>query len=160
MPAPYDFKTLQRKIAQYCAYQERSEAEVRHKLQTWQTTEADMEELLQWLKTENYLNETRFAQAFSGGKFRTKKWGKKRLVAEMKRKGVPDSHIQQALQQISPSDYKMTLRQLLAKKLERLQQQDRQSQKQKLLHYALQKGYEFELIDEIIKELLQPLTPE
>ena len=36
---------------------------------------------------QDYLNEERFAFNYARGKFKLKKWGKRRLKAELKRKG-------------------------------------------------------------------------
>ena len=35
----------------------------------------------------NYLNEERFAKTFVRGKFRIKKWGRRRLTLELRKKG-------------------------------------------------------------------------
>ncbi|MEZ4903139.1 MAG: hypothetical protein R2822_15970 [Spirosomataceae bacterium] len=54
------------KAASFCAYQERTAKEVRQRLHDWGIAEEEMEEIIQALLTQNYLNEERFARAFAG----------------------------------------------------------------------------------------------
>ena len=61
------------KAKKYCAYQERSQQEVRDKLYSLGLHKSDVEETLALLVTEDYVNEQRFAVAYAGGKFRIKK---------------------------------------------------------------------------------------
>ena len=67
------------KAMKYCAYQERCQQEVRFKLQSFQLTEIQREEVIFELIQQNFLNEERFSQAYARGKFRIKSWGKKKL---------------------------------------------------------------------------------
>ena len=74
--SPIDKKTAQLKLANFCAYQERSQQEVREKLVKMGILSDDLEDIIAFLISENFLNEERFAIAFAGGKFRIKHWGK------------------------------------------------------------------------------------
>ena len=73
---PIDKKTAQLKLANFCAYQERSQQEVREKLVKMGISSDDLEDIIVFLISENFLNEERFAIAYAGGKFRVKHWGK------------------------------------------------------------------------------------
>ena len=64
------------KAEAYCAYQERSQSEIRNKLYEWGLHQKDVEEIISELIGENFLNEERFALAYTLGKFRIKGWGK------------------------------------------------------------------------------------
>ena len=64
------------KAESYCAYQERSQFEIRNKLYEWGLHQRDVEEIISELIEFNFLNEERFALAYSLGKFRIKGWGK------------------------------------------------------------------------------------
>ena len=56
------------KLKQFCAYQERSHAEVKDKLYKLGVWKNKHDEIIAKLIEENYLNEERFAIAFAGGK--------------------------------------------------------------------------------------------
>ncbi len=53
----YDKKTALQKAANWCAYQERSQQEVRDKLYEWQMKSLEVEEIISTLIAENFLNE-------------------------------------------------------------------------------------------------------
>lgn len=152
-------RLILQKAASYCAYQERTQDEVRQRLKAWGVVGDEAEELIAELITLNYLNEERFARTFAGGKFRVKKWGRLRIQQELSRRGLTDYAKQQALGEIEPEAYEQALRELLLKKLQLLQrtENDPLHQKIKLMRYALSKGYEHELARSLTEELLKDL---
>ena len=91
----------QKKLEYYCAYQERCHLEVRTKLDNLGIIPTAQELIITHLIEENYLNETRFAQSFARGKFRVKKWGKNRIVRELKLRQISSYNIKIALQEIA-----------------------------------------------------------
>ena len=142
------------KAKYYCAYQERSHAEVKKKLYGFGLYKNEVEILLSQLIEENYLNEERFAIAFAGGKFRIKQWGKTKIKYELKMRQISDYNIKKALSQIEEEDYLKTLQKLAAEKLATLKSEKNIFiRKSKLQNYLVGKGYEFNLIGEIVREL-------
>ena len=139
------------KIKQFCAYQERCHSEVKEKLYGYGLNKDDAEELISKLIEENYLNEERFAIVFAGGKFRAKNWGRVKIKYELKHKGVSDYCIKKALKEIDEDDYIKTLHNLVEKKgLTLKSEKNIFIKKRKLQDYLLQKGYESDLIREIV----------
>lgn len=142
------------KVKYYCAYQERSHAEVKKKLYGFGLYKNEVELLMSQLIEENYLNEERFAMAFAGGKFRIKQWGKTRIKFELKQRQVSDYCIKKALAAIPDEDYEKALQKLATEKLATLKtEQNLFTKKSKLQNYLVGKGYEFNLIGEILKGL-------
>ena len=81
-----------KRAQRYCAYQERSQQEVRDKLYSWGLHRREVESLLVELISDGFLKEERFAHAFAGGKFRIKKWGRVRIEQALKgSRSVPRS---------------------------------------------------------------------
>jgi regulatory protein len=140
-----------KKIYRYCAYQERCHQEVKDKLYEFGLSSADVDEVLVHLIQENFLNEERFARAFAGGKFRLKKWGRLRIVRELEARDVSRNCIRLALQEIDEADYHATLRELLDKKKLALEEPDTFVRNDKASRYAIQKGYEPDLVWSILK---------
>lgn len=143
------------KISKWCAYQERSEFQVRQKLEEWHVKEMDIEKILKYLREENYLNEERFLQAFINGKL-SKKWGLEKIKFHLKHKHhVAESKINEVLQHIETSDYLDTLKNLITKKIHQIQQkeQDKMLVKKKIINFALSKGYNLQDIYSVIQEL-------
>src|SRR5271155_4760919 len=81
------------KAQKYCAYQERSQQEVRDKLYSYGLHRNQVEPIIAELITAGFLKEERFAIAFAGGKFRMKGWGKIKIKQALKFKKVPEKII-------------------------------------------------------------------
>ena len=142
------------KAKYYCAYQERGHAEVKKKLYSFGLYKNEVELLMSQLIEENYLNEERFAIAFAGGKFRIKEWGKTRIKYELKQRQVSDYSIKKALCAILDDDYEKTLQKLATEKLASLKtEKNIFTKRSKLQNYLVGKGYEFNLVRAIVREL-------
>jgi regulatory protein len=135
------------KMASFCAYQERCEQEVREKLSAFELTKDEVDNIVQQLIDENFLNEERFALAFAGGKFRTKQWGKTKIRYELQQRRIDKNCIKTALASIDEEAYFKTLQSLATKK----QEQEADILPQKLYNYLLSKGYETDLIQKVLK---------
>jgi regulatory protein len=142
------------KIQKYCAYQERCHTEVRRKLFEYGLKSSDMDEIITNLILTNFLNEERYAKSFAGGKFRMKKWGRLKIVHALEANGVSKNCIQSGLKEIDADDYARTLREVLEKKNDAVAETNIYSQRNKLSKFAIQKGYEPELVWKILREIL------
>lgn len=140
------------KAQSYCAFQERSQQEVRDKLYLWGLNYLDVENLLAELIADGFLNEERFALAYAGGKHRVKKWGKYKIKQGLKQKSVSEPLIRAALNSLDPDEYRENLFGLLQKKAALLSEKDAFKRRLKLQHYALGKGYEQTLIIELLND--------
>ena len=140
------------KAESYCAYQERSQHEVRTKLYEWGLHTRDVEEIISELIQENFLNEERFALAYTLGKFRIKSWGKIKIRQGLKLKRIPDKMILKALKAIDPDDYLIKLTSLVEKKNASIKEIDPYKRRFLLSRYAASKGYEQDLIFDVLKD--------
>jgi regulatory protein len=140
------------KIYRYCAYQERSHHEVRDKLYSYGLFKDEVEEILSQLITEGFLNEERFAKAFAGGKFRMQKWGRIKIIHELEARGLTPNCIKAGLKEIDEQSYLITLRELLNRKAGEISEENIFVKRDKLARYAIQKGFEPELVWSIIKD--------
>ena len=145
-------ETLQR-ITKYCAYQERCHQEVRSKLYELKVEKKDIESILSQLIENGSLNEERFARAFVRGRFRIKKWGRKKIIAELKRRQITQHCIARAIKEIDEAAYRNTLSSLYTAKLLTLKNEKNKFLKhRKIKDYLLQKGYELALINDLISK--------
>ncbi len=143
-------KDALRKAAMFCAYQERTQQDVRDRLKDWGVWGDDAEEVIAELIQQNYLNEERFAKAFAGGKFRVKGWGRRKIQQHLQQRGITGYNLQQAMNEIESDDYRQTLAALLDKKRQSLRDDNPLVIKQKLVRYALSKGYESDLVFSVL----------
>lgn len=143
------------KIYRYCAYQERSHKEVRDKLYEYGLYRDEVEELLSALITEGFLNEERFAKAFAGGKFRMQRWGRIKILNELEARGLTSNCIKIGMKEIEDADYIKTLREILDRKLNQLDEDNAFVKRDKLARYAIQKGFEPDLVWPEVKTLVK-----
>lgn len=152
-PKKYNFNEALQRLRRYCAYQERSHQEVQKKLWDWGFDKEDSDKVVVQLIEENFLNEERFAKAIAGGKFRTKGWGKNKIVMALKSKGVSQNLVNASLKEIDQADYRKKLKEILEKKDRSVKTEILPVRKQKLARFALGKGYEPDLVWEIIGQM-------
>jgi regulatory protein len=139
------------KAANYCAYQERCHKEVLDKLSEWGIWGIDAQEILLSLIEQNYLNEERFAIAFAGGKFRVKHWGKVKIKLELKQKDISEYCLNKALNEINDQDYLHTLNEQIDKKWSETTDKNVLSKRAKVARYIAGKGFEQDLIWNILR---------
>ena len=144
------------KLMKYCAYQERTHQEAREKLHELGVYGDDAEVVIVQLIEDNFLNEERYAKAFAGGKFRIMRWGRQKILYELKQKGISEYCIKKGMAEIEDEDYIRSLRYLLEKKHTQLASQERNklTLNQKIATYLISKGYESELVWQELKNLL------
>lgn len=146
----YDKKAAKPKIEHYCAYQERSQQEVRDKLYDMGLHQKEVEELISELITTNFLNEERFAITYARGKFRIKQWGRIKIKQHLKLKKVSDYCIKKALKEIDYDEYLNTIKQVAEKKAEKIKDKDDYIRKNKIAQYLASRGFEQDLIWETL----------
>jgi len=143
-----------RKIAAYCAYQERCEQEVCQKLTSWKLAYQTIENLIEKLQNEDFINEERYVSSFVNGKFRLKKWGRIKIRYALRQKGFSDMMIEKGLQEIDMESYLETLQTLAQQKAHSINYSEQNAkQKQTLFRFLQQRGFEVEFIQETLKKL-------
>ncbi|MCF4100452.1 RecX family transcriptional regulator [Gillisia sp. M10.2A] len=150
----YTVKEATLKLAQYCAYRDRSQKEVEDKLREMRMIPAACEQIIIKLMQENFLNEERFARSFARGKFRIKRWGRNKIKQELKLRQISTPLIKIALTEIDEIEYYSCLQYLAEKKLALIKEKDKNKKKNKLIAFLLQKGYESNLVYEVSNTLI------
>ena len=153
--AEHQKDAIYRKTQRFCSYQERTLQEVQEKLGVWGVTDSSqVMHILQKLIEDRFLNEERYVDAFIRGKFERKKWGKRKLDAALRRKGISPTLIARSLDAITPDDYRKSLQRVAERKRQGLVGIPIAQQQQKLTRYLLQKGYESDLVSLTIREMV------
>jgi len=151
----YSLDEAQKKLEHYCAYQERCHKDVEQKLKTMRMIPEARHIITLHLMENNYLNEERFAKTFVRGKFRIKKWGRRRLTLELKKKDVSIVNIKLAINEIPESEYIETFNALSEKKATMLRDTNKLKRKKKLLDYLLYRGWESHLVYHRVNTLIK-----
>ncbi|SIP96360.1 regulatory protein [Maribacter ulvicola] len=151
----YTVQEATKKIESYCAYQDRCHKEVVSKLKDMGMIPLVVDTIIAQLIEDRFLNEERFAKSFARGKFNIKKWGKNRIVRELKFRDISKYNITTALKEIEPEAYLTTLDDLAHKRLQQITETNIQKRRKKLADYLLYRGWESHLVYEKLQELIK-----
>ncbi len=149
----YSLEEAKKKLESYCAYQDRCHKEVIDKLKEMRMIPEVIDQIIGELLADNFLNEERFAKSFARGKFNIKKWGRNRIVSELKLRQISKYNISIALKEIEEETYLNTLNDLAQKRFSQLTETNILKKKKKLADYLLYRGWESQLVYEKLKEL-------
>lgn len=152
-------KYLLQKMGAFCAYRERHAEEIRQKMRRMQCPPEEIDYVLGRLEEEGLIDEARYARAFAHDRFRFHQWGRIKIDAHLREKGIDRHDRHQALQsEVDPEAYRETLYDLLQKKLRQLDPAlnalDDPNIRAKMHRYAAQKGYEAELVRSLTEQVL------
>jgi regulatory protein len=156
MNEPYKSYTVEeakRKLEHYCVYQDRCHEEVQQKLKSLNMIPQAADAIIVHLIEHNFLNEERFACSFARGKFRIKHYGKRRIINELKMRGISKYNIDKALKEINEDEYIETFNALAEKQWNATNDRSILTKKKKVTDFLLRKGFESNIIYDKIATL-------
>ncbi len=145
----YHFDEIMTKLRRFCSYQERSRQEVIQKAKSFKLSNQKIEEAIQLLERDKFIDELRFVMAFTNGKINQKHWGKYKIKAGLIQKGIASDLIDSSLAGIDESRWAKNLQYWINYKLERANV-DRKNVDQ-LYRFLFSKGFETSDIKEQLK---------
>jgi regulatory protein len=140
LPSMID-KSIYDTLSSYCAYQERSIADVRKKLQKLKEDKHIFPKYIAQLKADNFLNEERYVKAFISG-HEKKKWGKTKMKMALLGKKIDSAIIKKYLDDMDEGHYDEQIKTIAEKKWNNIKSTSARDKKTKLLRFLLSKGYE------------------
>ena len=149
----YDIVDAKASIMRYCAYQERSQAEVKDKLEKMGLIPLAVDMIMVELIENNYVNELRFAESFARGKFRQKGWGKIKIREKLRQRSVSIQCIDLALNHIDEEEYTAQLQHLAEWKWSKVTAANDFIRKQKVMTFLYSRGFEYDLIKNSVEGL-------
>ena len=147
------FKIALSKAMAICSRQELCCEDIQNKLLSWGTGNNDAGKIIEILQNENFINESRYAAAFVRDKFKYNKWGKVKIAAHLKSKKIASDIITNALDSIDHDQYINLLRGLIENHKKTVRAKNQYDLKAKLLRYGLSKGFEGNLLYDILNEM-------
>lgn len=153
MKKEYSFDELLHKAASYCSISEHCITDVQEKLSTWGVSEENKFKIIDKLIEEDFINEKRYAIAFSKDKFHFNKWGKIKISYALKQKNIDPKLIESALRTIDQGEYEEMLAVLLKNKLKTIKWEFEYEKAGKLYNFAQSRGFESNVIERIMRRL-------
>lgn len=150
-----EVEAAKRLAVNYISHRMRSESEVRRRLSKNGTSNEGIEDVVTYLKGLGYLDDAAFAGAFARDGTLNKKWGPHRIASGLRKAGVGDRHVSDAMTQARQSIEDGDLLTKLARKrwqqLERVS--DVQRRKKRVFDYLARRGFDFDDVRRAIDEL-------
>jgi regulatory protein len=147
------FKTALNKAMAECSRREFCSEDIRKKLVEWGVENNDAEKIIGVLIREKFIDESRYASAFVRDKFKYNKWGKVKIAAHLRAKKLSSDLIKSALDSIEDELYNRFLRELIESHRLSVKAKNKFDLKAKLLRYGLSKGFESNLLYDILNEI-------
>lgn len=133
-------------LAALCAQAEHCQQEMRDKMRRWELDETVQNRIIDRLIKERYVDDERYARAFVKDKIRYNKWGRRKVQQALWMKRIDADIQQQVLDEIDEKEYLDVLRPLLKQKRKSIKAESDYELNQKLLRFALGRGFGFDII--------------
>ena len=133
-------------LAALCAQAEHCQQEMRDKMRRWELDETVQNRIIDRLIKERYVDDERYARAFVKDKIRYNKWGRRKVQQSLWMKRIDADIQQRVLDEIDEKEYLDVLRPLLKQKRKSIKAESDYELNQKLLRFALGRGFGFDII--------------
>lgn len=142
------------RVAAYCSRAERPESAVRKKLAAWELSEDAIKRIIDRLRKEKYLDDSRFARSFINDKLNFNKWGRTKIVYELRKKNIPESVYKPILEELSGEEFEKQLMHILSIKIKSVKGKNDYDTKTKLIRFALGRGFTMDLAIKCTNKLM------
>jgi regulatory protein len=153
MEFSHDQKIAFDKVAVFCSRSEKCSSEVFDKLKLWGLSPEESKPIVQKLIAERYIDNERFARAYVKDKFRFNRWGRQKIEFMLRAKHISPEILELAFEEIEEEAYFEKLKSLLSEKLKTTKGKDKYDLRNKLMRFAMSRGFESGLIYKVLKEL-------
>lgn len=130
--------------AEHCAY------EMTEKMHRWGIDEAAQARIMAYLTEHRYVDDERYARAFVLDKIRYNHWGRRKVEQALWQKHIDEDIRQQVLDEVDEEEYLAVLRPLLKQKRKSTKAQSDYELNQKLMRFAIGRGFTFDIIRQCI----------
>lgn len=141
-----------KKLQNLCASREKCSGDILEKLRQWNIPVKDQEMILGKLIKDGFVNDSRYAGYFVRDKQKLNRWGKEKIRMALERKGVKKEIITEVLSELGEKKFEDTLRQLFHQKRKELEKYNPYERKGRLIRFALQRGFDYDLVFRIVDE--------
>lgn len=137
-------------LAALCAQAEHCQQEMRDKMKRWEIDEIVQNRIVARLVKERYIDDERYARAFVKDKIRYNKWGRRKVQQALWQKRIDNDIQQRVLDEIDEKEYLDVLCPLLKQKRKTIKAQSDYELNQKLMRFALSRGFTLDIIRQCI----------
>ena len=131
-------------LRRQCARMERSEFDVRRSMMRWQMTADEVQQVVDKLVDERFVDNARYADAFVRDKLRFSGWGRRRIVNALRTKQISLEVISSLEHYFVDEEDSERLTEMLEKKARQVKARNAYDLRDKLVRFGLYRGFELE----------------
>ena len=147
-----EYNQYLQKMMALCSNSERCKYDIEQKLKKYNVPENDIRKILNDLEENNFINHTRYVEAFINDKLRFNHWGKRKIAYALYAKNIDETLIQEKLDEIDPEYYEKILEDELDKKISKTPKPIDKESKEKVVRFLTQKGFEYGKVFDIFEK--------
>ena len=141
------------KLAALCSQSEHCTSEMKEKMTRWGIDEDAQQRVVEYLVANRYVDDRRYARSFVNDKLKYNKWGPRKIEQSLWMKHIDESILREALDDLDNEEYISVLRPLLTSKRKTTKAETDYEMNQKLLRFAIGRGFTFEQVKEVIDDV-------
>jgi regulatory protein len=138
------------RLTALCAQAEHCQHEMLEKMKKWELADEAQARVMERLIKERYVDDERYARAFVMDKIRYNKWGRRKVEQALWMKRIDKGIQQRVLGEVDDEEYVSALRPLLKQKQRSTKAASDYELRQKLIRFALSRGFGFDIIRQCI----------
>ena len=141
-------------LMRLCARSEKSTGDALRLMRTWGVPEVEQRGVLDRLIADRYIDNRRYAEAYTREKSRLSGWGERKIAMQLRLKGVEKEVISAVLSELVDDEGKgERLRAKLERKMRTTKAVNDYELRGKLLRYALGLGYDYDTAMAAVEEV-------
>lgn len=147
------------RMAGLCASSEHCEYEIREKLRKMKISSAQAEEIIDFLLSNKFIDNARFARSYTNDKLHFSFWGRNKIRMGLAQKRIPRSIIAESLENIDEDEYQDIALRVALSKSKNIDLSDRKS-RESLYRHLLSRGFESSLTSKVIRLIIKRRSDE
>lgn len=132
-------------LMRLCARSEKSSGDAMRLMRTWGVPEGERQGVLQKLIDQRFIDDRRYAEAYTREKSSLAGWGRKKIALQLRTKGVVREIVDEVLASLDSDEQSERLVDKLQRKLRSTKAASEYELRGKLLRYALSLGYDYDM---------------
>lgn len=145
-----EFQKVLDKLLKFATLRPRSEKEIKDYLKRKRVHESLYEDLFERLNHLELINDEKFAEWWVNQRIEFKNKSQKDLIFELRKKGINKEVIDSVINK-SQIDETKVIKTLIEKKKYKWEKFDEETRKQKITQYLLGKGFDWNIISDVLK---------
>lgn len=134
---------------------EKSSGDARRLMRGWNIAQADAEKILATLISQGFIDDKRYAAAYTREKVRLSGWGTYKIRTALAAKGIAREIIDRATADLDPETMSGRLEKYLQRRLPRIKAATPYELRTKLTRYGLSLGYDYDAVADAVEKILK-----